>query len=166
MKEPVITKLVIAVLVALLVLPLAAWAQPKVSISIVAEKEAVVAENGKKVKKMVKARDIMPGEVITYTLNYHNAGNETATNVVISDPIPAGTSFIPGSASEEGDLAFSIDQGKSFNKPTLLTYEVKTASGEKEKKVASPEDYTNIQWIVASVPAGVKGSVSFRVKVK
>ena len=91
MKEPVVTKLVIAALVALLVLPLAAWAQPKVSISIVAEKEAVVAENGKKVKKMVKARDVMPGEVITYTLNYHNTGNETATNARRSRSRPSST---------------------------------------------------------------------------
>ena len=95
-----------------------------------------------------------------------NSGTEAAKDVVISDPIPAGTSYIPGSASEAGDLTFSIDKGKSFKKPTLLTYELKGGAGKMEKKVATPEEYTDIRWTVPQVPAGGKGSVSFKVKVK
>ena len=86
-----------------------AWAQPKVNISITAEKEVIVTENGKKVKKLVEAKDVVPGEEIIYTLSYNNAGSEAAINVVISDPIPTGTSYIPGSASAMGELTFSID---------------------------------------------------------
>lgn len=157
---------IIVVAITLLALPLAAWAQPKVSISIKSEKEVVVTEQGKKIKKKIAAKDIIPGEEIIYTLSYSNTGNEAATSVAISDPIPAGTAFIPGSASDAGDLTFSIDKGKSFKKPTLLTYELKSGEGKKERRVASPEEYTDIRWIIPSIPAGGKGSVSFRVKVK
>lgn len=150
----------------LAVMPLAAWAQPKVSITVKAEKEVSVTAKGKQVKKRLAAKGVHPGEEIIYTLTYLNSGTEAARNVVISDPIPAGTSYIPGSASESGDLAFSIDKGKSFKKATLLTYEVKGGSGKAEKKVAAPEEYTDIRWTIPQVPAGGKGSVTFKVKVK
>lgn len=144
----------------------AAWAQPKVSISIKAEKEVTVTSKGKQVKKKIATKGVQPGEEIIYTLSYTNSGTEAAKDVLISDPIPEGTAYIPGSASEAGDLTFSIDKGKTFKKPTLLTYEIRDGSGKAQKKVAAPEEYTDIRWTIASVPAGGKGSVSFRVKVK
>ncbi|WP_136523955.1 DUF11 domain-containing protein [Geomonas ferrireducens] len=147
-------------------MPLSAWAQPKVAITIKAEKEVSVTAKGKQVKKRVAAKGVQPGEEIIYTLNYVNSGTDAAKDVIISDPIPAGTSYIPGSASETGDLSFSIDKGKTFKKPTLLTYEVKGSTGKPEKKVASPDDYTDVRWTIPQVPAGGKGSVSFKVKVK
>ena len=150
----------------LVAMPLAAWAQPKVEISIKAEKEVTVTAKGKQVKRKIAAKGVQPGEEIIYTLNYANSGTEGAKDVVISDPIPEGTAYLPGSASEVGDLTFSIDKGKSFKKPTLLTYEVKGSDGKVLKKVATPEDYTDIRWTIPSIPAGGKGSVSFRVKVK
>lgn len=150
----------------LVALPLSAWAQPKVEISVKAEKEVTVSAKGKQVKKRIAAKGVQPGEELIYTLSYLNTGSEVAKDVVISDPIPAGTAYLPGSASELGEVAFSIDKGKSFKKPTLLTYEVKAGDGKVQKRVASPEDYTDIRWTIPSVPAGGKGSVSFRVKVK
>lgn len=150
----------------LVAMPLAAWAQPKISVNVKAEKEVAVTAKGKQVKKRIAAKGVQPGEEIIYTLSYVNSGTETAKDVVISDPIPAGTSYIPGSASETGELVFSIDKGKSFKKATMLTYELKGAQGKLEKKVATPEDYTDVRWTIPTVPAGGKGSVSFKVKVK
>lgn len=150
----------------LLTLPLTAWAQPKVTVTLKAEKETVSIENGKKVSKRVEAKDVFPGDEVLYTLSYANTGTEAATNVVVSDPIPAGTAYITGSASEVGDLVFSIDKGKSYKKPALLSYEVTTGDGKKVKRVASPEEYTHIRWTIPSVAPGGKGSVSFKVKVK
>ncbi len=155
-----------ALLAAALLLPAAAFAQPKVAISIKAEKEVTVTAGGKKIKKKVEAKKFQPGEEIIYTITYNNSGSEAASDVVISDPIPEGTSYIPGSATEKGDLNFSIDKGKSFKKPTLLTYEIKTKTGQVEKRVATAEEYTDIRWTIATVPAGGKDTVSFRVKVK
>jgi len=151
---------------ALLLLAGAALAAPNVEIKIKAEKEKVVTKDGKKVTKLVTARETLPGDVIHYTILYRNTGNEEATNAVISDPIPEGTVYVPGSASENGDLTFSIDKGKTFKKQALLTYDVTLPSGKAEKRVASPEEYTHVRWVVKSIPAGAKGQVSFKVKVK
>jgi uncharacterized repeat protein (TIGR01451 family) len=158
--------LYLTTVVALLLFPLAAFAQPKVTITIKAEKEITVTAGGKQIKKKIEATKSLPGEVIIYTLSYNNSGTEAARDVVISDPIPEGTSYVPGSASEAGDLTFSIDHGKTFKKPTQLSYEVKNKSGKMEKRVATAEEYTDVRWTIATVPAGGKGSVSFKVKVK
>lgn len=156
----------ILVALTLLALPLAAWAKPEVSITIKAEKEVVVTEEGKQVKKIVEAAEIFPGETIIYTLNYQNTGTEPASNVAITDPIPAGSVYSLGSASEIGEVTFSIDQGQSFKKPSLLTYEVTNTDGTKEKRVASPEEYTHIRWTLPPLAPGDQGSVSFQVKVQ
>ena len=134
-----------------------------VSISITAEKEVTV----NKVKKMVVAKDIKPGDVIFYTINYINSGDSAATNAVLDDPIPQGTIYIPGTAyGNDTENTFSIDGGKTFKKPSVLTYEVRQPGGKTEKKVASPEQYTHIRWVINIIPAGGKGQVGFQVKVK
>lgn len=158
-------KRIISLVAALSVLMLSvqAFAQPVVSISITAEKEVTV----EKVKKMVPAKDITPGDVIFYTISYINSGDSAATNAVLDDPIPQGTVYMPGTAYGSGtDITFSIDGGKTFKKPSVLTYEVKQSGGKVEKKVASPEQYTHIRWVINTIPAGGKGQVGFQVKVK
>lgn len=153
--------------VAVLLLPLAALAKPLVSVSITAEKEVLVKKGAEKVRKKVPATTIVPGNVIFYTLSYINSGDEPATNAVIDDPIPQGTVYLPGSAYGAGaEITFSIDGGKTFKKPALLTYEVKTPDGKVEKRAASPEEYTHIRWTISKIPAGGKGTVGFEVKVK
>ena len=38
-----------------------------------------------------------PGDHLQYTLNYINAGQDPATNSLTTDPMPVGTSYVPGS---------------------------------------------------------------------
>ena len=154
-------------IMAVLLLPMAAFAKPLVSVSITAEKEVTVVKNDQKATKKVAATKINPGDVIFYTLNFINSGDEAATNAVLDDPIPQGTVYLPGSASGAGaEITFSIDGGKSFTKPSLLTYEVTLSNGKKEKRVASPEEYTHIRWVISRIDAGAKGTVGFQVKIK
>lgn len=161
-----IRKILITALAATLLLPVAALAKPQVKIGITAEKEVVVTENGQSVTKRVPAAEATPGETIIYTLEVANNGDEPATNVVVNDPIPEGTSFLPGSASGDGAPAFSIDGGKTYNKPSLLTYEFTNPDGSKEQRVASPEKYTHIRWQIPQIAAGAKLELGFKVKVK
>ena len=117
--------------------------------------------------RKVAAATIDPGNVIFYTLTYINKGDEAANDAVLDDPIPKGTVYLPGSAVGSGsDITFSIDGGKTFKKPSLLTYDIKLPNGKIEKRVASPEEYTNIRWTVKSIPAGGTGQVGFQVRVK
>ena len=155
----------IPLLIALVFLMLSAevFAKPLISISVKAEKEVIID----KVTKKVAANPVDSGDVIFYTLSYVNSGNEAATNAVMDDPIPKGTVYLPGTASDDNaDVTFSIDDGKTFKKPSLLTYEIKQPNGKMEKKVASPEQYTNIRWIIKMIPAKGSGQVSFQVRVK
>ncbi len=146
----------------LLLLSAEVFAKSLVSISITAEKEVTV----NKVTKKVAATTINPGDVIFYTLNYINSGDDAATSAVLDDPIPAGTAYILGSAYGEGaEIIFSID-GKTFKKPSLLTYEIKNRNGSMEKRTASPEDYTHIRWVIPKIAAGAKGKVGFQVRIK
>lgn len=51
------------------------------------------------VDKMASLLFAKPGDIITYTLMLNNAGNVAANNVVLTDNIPAGTTFVPGSVT-------------------------------------------------------------------
>ena len=158
--------LIVTALAAVLLFPAAALAKPQVKIGITAQKEVVVTENGKTVTKKVPANEAAPGETIIYTLKVANTGDEMATNVVVNDPIPEGTSYVPGTATNPGEVTFSIDGGKTFNKPDLLTYEVTNPDGTKEKRTASPDQYTHIRWQLPKIAAGANEELSFQVKVK
>lgn len=154
-------------ILAVLLLPMTALAKPLVSVSITAEKEVTVVKSGQKMTKKIAATRIEPGDVVFYTLNYINSGSDAATSVVLDDPIPLGTVYLPGSAFGDGaEITFSIDNGKSFKKPSLLVYELKGANGVKEKRSASPEEYTHIRWVIGKIDAGAKGTVGFQVRIK
>ncbi|MEG0900142.1 MAG: hypothetical protein RSD67_06990 [Oscillospiraceae bacterium] len=47
--------------------------------------------------KSVNPTNAKFGDVLTYTLSLHNSGNVPANNVVITDPIPSGTTYVAGS---------------------------------------------------------------------
>jgi uncharacterized repeat protein (TIGR01451 family) len=147
-----------------LFLPNSALAKPQITIDMTSEKEIVETVGGKELIRLVRATEVEPGQVLIFTLKYPNKGDEKATNVVIKNPIPKDTVYVVGSASGDAPM-FSIDGGKSFKKPSLLTYELKNNDGKTINKSASPDQYTDIRWIVAEVIPGGTGKVSFRVKV-
>jgi uncharacterized repeat protein (TIGR01451 family) len=159
-------KVFLSILAAAILLPAIAWAAPQVELSIDAEKEVTVVEDSHQVTKRVPASEAAPGEAVIFTIHYENTGDEAATNVVINNPLPEGTAYVPGSATEKGEVTFSIDKGETFKKPSLLTYEVTTPQGNKEKRTASPERYTNVRWQLPEVAAGSSGEVHYRVRVK
>src|SRR5262249_567597 len=43
--------------------------------------------------------DLLPGDLLEYTVTVANQGTGPASNVSLLDPIPAGTSYLPGSLS-------------------------------------------------------------------
>ena len=142
-------------------------AQAAISIDITADKEVVAVENGQEIRKIVPAAETQAGEIIFFTVNYVNEGDQPVRNVQLNNPIPPGMSYLPGTAwGENSDIVFSIDQSKTFKKPSLLTYELVDAQGKEIKKVASPEEYTDIRWTISEIPAGGKGQVGFKAKVR
>ncbi len=151
----------------LLTLPLVAWAKPEVVITVNAKQKVVVEENGKKITKLIDAKDVTPGSLLVYQLHYKNIGDSTAVGAALVNPVPDNTLYIDGSAFGPGStIDFSIDRGEHYKKPSLLTYQVDTGEGKLEKRVASPEQYTHIRWTVQEIPAGKSGEASFQVRVQ
>jgi uncharacterized repeat protein (TIGR01451 family) len=150
----------------MLAAPAVCLASPKIEMKIIAEKPVVVKKDGNKIVKMEAVSKIIPGEVITYTIKYKNAGDEVAVDAVFEDAVPKGMTYSPDSAEgKDSDITFSID-GKTFDKPPLLTYEVKNAAGKITKRNALPEEYTNIRWVVKKIMPGEEGTVSFKAKIQ
>ncbi|HIP07689.1 MAG TPA: DUF11 domain-containing protein [Mariprofundaceae bacterium] len=151
---------------AMMVLPAYAMAAPNVKIEITAEKVVMVEEDGKKVEKRVVASEVLPGDVLVYTLAFKNVGDELARNIKVDNPIPKDTAYVVDSAYGPGSkITFSVDGGKTFNSPSLLRYEVEV-KGEVQQRKASPEEYTGIRWTIEEVGVGKSGVASFRVRVK
>jgi uncharacterized repeat protein (TIGR01451 family) len=89
-----------------------------------------------------------PGQTITYTITYTNAGNLDAQNVVVIDPVPAPTAYVAGSASGAGmTITWSHDGGATYDASQALPV-------------------THVKWArAASLAAAASGSVTFSVTV-
>ncbi|MBN1889177.1 MAG: DUF11 domain-containing protein [Thermoflexales bacterium] len=59
-------------------------------------------------KRVTPKGVVAPGTVLTYTLIYTNSGNQAATNVVVTDALPAGASYLSGGAYLAGTVRFDI----------------------------------------------------------
>lgn len=144
-----------------------AWAKPQLDVNVTATRTVIETIKGVKVTKNVPAQSAVSGDTLTFSLAYKNIGNETATNAVINNPISSGMSYIDNSASGKGSvITFSIDGGKTYKKPSLLSYEIKQPGGASERHTARPEEYTHIQWLLKSVPPNSSGTLEFKARVK
>lgn len=74
------------------------------------------------------------GDTLTYTLNLNNVGNVAANNVVVSDSIPAGTTYVAGSVTSNVAFSGTPASGITLTAPipaggsATITYKVLVAS--------------------------------------
>lgn len=122
----------------------------------------IVDENGEKTIKRVHAEKVMPGETVVYTITARNVGDEPATNVVITDPIPKHMEYT-GSVTGDGTrITFSIDGGKTYDVASALM-----VSEGATKRPAKPEEYTHIRWrFNDALEPGSARSVEFRARLQ
>ncbi len=89
-----------------------------------------------------------PGDVILYTVTIVNSGTETATNVIVTDPIPDYVTYVPGSLAVNGrpvtDARDGDDGEVSAGAPATLAARI----------AQLPAD-----------PVANSGTVSFRVRI-
>ncbi len=111
-------------------------------------------------RERVPAAKVVPGTEVIYVITYRNVGKQPATEVVITNPIPAELAYRPEqgpgpSAAPE----VSVDAGKSWGALASLT--VKGEDGK--PRPAQGSDVTHVRWkLSAPVRAGQQGSVSYR----
>ena len=79
---------------------------------------------------------VLSNSTITYTLNYSNTGSKQVTGLVIVDSIPAGVTFVAGSAFGESGVTieFSINNGATWG-----------------AEPADPTTVTDIRWTVGNL---------------
>jgi len=105
----------------------------------------VVNDKGETEMKRMPATKVIPGTEVIYTITVSNLGDESADNVVVTDPIPGNTTYVDRSAFGAGTkITFSVDDGNSYDLAEKL--QVTDATGN--LRAASASDYTHIRWIL------------------
>lgn len=98
-----------------------------------------------------------PSGPYTYTLSYTNSGNATATGLRLTDVIPTGMTFVPGSARWSVTGATPLTDADSTDAqgvvPNTVTFDFNVATGGA------------VTAQLAQVPPGQSGSVTFQVNV-
>lgn len=98
-----------------------------------------------------------PSGPYTYTLTYTNSGNATATGVRLTDLVPAGMTYVPGSGRWSATGATVLSDADSSD-----THVAGANNVRYDFNAATPGAVTAI---VAQVPPGQSGSVTFDVMV-
>lgn len=112
------------------------------------------------VTKLIDQAEGVPGTTpITYTLEYNNTGNAEATDVTLTDVIPANLTYVDdsGRSSLTGATVLTDDTGDAAQAGggTTVDYQFDAAAGSQG----------TLTVIIASVPAGASGFVTFQVGV-
>lgn len=141
---------------------LAAVARPEVKVLL-----AAAVERDNKLVPVEKAQLVKAGEILDWTISSENSGGAPALEYKTVSRIPAGTSFVAGSAKAEGStkVAYSIDGGKSYSAAPMI--DEKQADGSIKKVAAPVSMYTNVsyQWADPLAPGG-QVTASYKVRVK
>lgn len=146
-----------------LVLAVSAVAEVKLENSV-KKVESFVNEAGAVERRLVDADRVVPGDELRYAIRFRNRGTEVvdAGSVVITNPVPADTEYLEGSAFGTGTaILFSVD-GTHFDVPEALTVLL-----DGQEVVASAKDYVAIRWTFQpELAPAEEGFVTFNVRLK
>jgi uncharacterized repeat protein (TIGR01451 family) len=143
----------------LLALSFSAAAQAHLDIrTVVNKEETFINDNGDTDKRLVAADVVVPGETVFYTITFTNVSEESADNIVITNPIADDLVYVDGSAFGPGaDLQFSVDGGKTYAAAADLTV---TEDGV--TRAADARDFTHVRWIMKNtLNAGAQATARF-----
>ena len=73
-------------------------------------------------KKDVDKHTGQPGEVVTFTLTYHNGGGLPITDVAVVDSLSGRLEYVPGSSQTDRETVFTIQPNEAGS--TLLRWQV------------------------------------------
>lgn len=136
-------------MIATLLLALASSpADAQIEISTIAQIEIVeTSADGKQTIRREAAKRVVPGTEVIYTITAKNTGNEPADKVVVTNPVPAQTRYVDGSAAGANtDITFSVDGGKTWGMAgTLMVVDTRG-----ESRAATADDYTHVRWTLKS----------------
>ena len=120
----------------------------------------VVRPDGTKTVVLEKPNMVTPGDNLVFVVRYKNVGGTTASDFVVTNPLPTAVAF---SGTSDGLEVVSIDGGKSWG--FLGTLRIAKADGT--IRPATQSDVTHIKWnLNQPLTAGAEGKLIFRGIVK
>jgi uncharacterized repeat protein (TIGR01451 family) len=122
-------------------------------------------EDGQEI--LTEVNQVKPGQIIEYTLRWSNVSDTDLTEVSIVGPVPQYTTYLAGTAVNLGATLpqFSIDGGTTYkNEP--VTYKVKMADGSEVERVATPDMYTHVRWLLERMISKQELTLKYRVQVR
>ena len=125
--------------------------------------QARVMVDAKGAETLGGAEHTKPGDLIEYRATYTNAGAASVTHLLATLPIPAGTSWIAGSAVPSG-VEMSLD-GKEFSSVPLRR-RIQQANGISGDEPIPYSAYRVLRWTVPELAAGKSTAVTARVRVE
>ena len=99
---------------------------------------------------------VAPGDRLVFVLGYRNEGVESATNFIVTNPLPAAVIFesIEGNGAE-----VSVDGGQNWGQLAALS----VAQADGSRRSALPADVTHIRWNFSQpIAPGASGRLRFR----
>jgi uncharacterized repeat protein (TIGR01451 family) len=130
-------------------------AAKRVLLTLKAEKQ--VKTGNKIAYEPTAGKSVKPGDILRYTVNAKN-GDKAVKNLMLTQPIPRGTSYLKNSATalNGAELLFSIDGGK--------TYVAKPMMGKNEAPTTA---YTNLRWkFTGTLTAKAQVNATYEVVIK
>lgn len=130
--------------------------------TLVQKEEVTVNDAGETERRLVAADTVVPGDDVVYTITFTNISEESAENVVITNPISNNLTYVAGSAFGPGTvIEFSVDGGQTYGQPNELV--VGTNGGQRP---AGADDFTHVRWTMESeLAAGAQGLARFRARL-
>jgi uncharacterized repeat protein (TIGR01451 family) len=120
----------------------------------------VVRADGSRTVVLEKPNLVLPGDNLVFVVKYRNTGTATASNFVVTNPLPAAVAF---NGTSDGLEIVSINGGASWG--ILGALRVKQADGT--VRPAQRSDVTHIKWnLNQPLTAGAEGKLIFRGIVK
>jgi len=127
--------------------------------TVVQKEEVVTNDAGETTHRLVPAESVVPGDAVIYTITFTNISDETAEDIVITNPISKDLTYVEGSAFGPGTIVeFSVDGGASFAGPENLVVAVNGRT-----RPAEAGDITHVRWRMQNqLEAGEQGMAQFR----
>lgn len=122
--------------------------------------KVTLSADGKEVLSV--ADKVAPGDLLEYKTLYKNNGKSTIKSLMATLPIPAGMTYVAGTAKPSGAQA-SLD-GKSFAAIPLKRM-VKKPDGKMEEQLVPLLEYRALRWSLGELSANAKVTISARIKV-
>ncbi|NMF81763.1 DUF11 domain-containing protein [Nodosilinea sp. P-1105] len=127
--------------------------QPAVQLELAATKQVIETDDQGQTKETWQPLSgekavVQPGDQLRYHLSGENTSDRSLKNLVVTQPIPAQTIYVLGSA-EVGDnagtaITYSIDNGETFVEEPMV--EVTQPNGDIVLEPAPADAYTHIRW--------------------